>query len=346
MKGLTVAQNPQAGETVSKDSNWIMARGQAVLDREIQAIREAANKLGPAFVDAVRLILHSTGRVAVTGLGKAGNIGTKIQATLSSTGTPAYVLHPVEALHGDLGMIRPEDVVLSLSKSGATQELAYLFPRISRIGCKIILLTARCQSPCARLADIVIDMGDTPEACPLGMAPSASTAAMLALGDALALTVMEMKNVRPEQYAEFHPSGSLGRSLMRVHQIMRTGDDCPTVRPDQTLLDYDRAVRQAPRRAGAACVVQSDGQLVGFITHGDLSRSLAEPEHPARRLIRQIMTADPKTVGRDDFVGEALKLMETYRIDELPVVDKTGLAVGMVDIQDLLAEGFSTFDAR
>ena len=253
----------QATTPPADESKWILDRGQSILQRESAAINDARSRLGATFVKAVRLLFECKGRVAVTGVGKAGNIGIKIQATLSSTGTPAYVLHPVEALHGDLGMMGPGDVVLALSRSGETQELVHLFPRISKIGCDIILLTGRPESKCARLADVVIHIGDTPEACPLGMAPSASTAAMLAVGDALALTVMEKKNIRPEQYAQFHPSGALGRRLMRVSEIMRTGLDCPTVHAHQTLLDYYHAVQRAPRRAGAASVVDRDGTLVG-----------------------------------------------------------------------------------
>jgi len=336
--------NTTDARQIADDDGWILNRGLDILNREADAIHSAHAKLGPSFIAAVRLILNCTGRIAVTGLGKAGNIGTKIQATLSSTGTPAYVLHPVEALHGDLGMLCHDDVVLALSKSGETQELCRLLPRVGDLGCKIILLTARTQSKCASLANLVIDIGDTPEACPLGMAPSASTASMLAIGDALALTVMEKKNIRPEQYAGFHPGGSLGRSLMRTCELMRTGDDCPTVAADQTLLDYYHAVQQAPRRAGAAGVVDGDGKLVGLITHGDLSRLLGEPEHPAKRVVRNVMTSSPKTVRQDDLVATALALIESHRIDEIPVVDDHHQLVGMLDVQDLVAAGFSVFD--
>jgi len=325
---------------------WILQRGTAIMEREVAAIDDARARLGQSFVDAVHLIFRASGRVGVTGVGKAGNIGAKIQATLSSTGTPAYLLHPVEALHGDLGMICPDDVILALSKSGETQELVCLFPRISKIGCQIILLTGRTDSRCARLADIVIDIGDTPEACPLGMAPSASTAAMLAVGDALALTVMENKNIRPEQYAQFHPSGSLGRSLMRVSEIMRTGADCPTIRVHETLLDYYHAIQRAPRRAGAAVVADPDGTLVGIVTHGDATRLLAEPQHPRERRVGDVMTRGPKTVQLTEYVAEAIRIMEAYRIDELPVVDDAHRVVGLIDIQDLLATGFSTFDGQ
>lgn len=326
------------------ENDWIRRRGVEILHREADAIHDASGRLGEPFVEAVRLIRDCKGRIAVTGVGKAGDVGKKIQATLSSTGTPAYVLHPVEALHGDLGMIRSEDVVLALSRSGESQELVAVFPSLSKFGCKIVLLTGNTQSRCARAADIVIDIGDTPEACPLGMAPSASTAAMMGVGDALALTVMELNNVQPEEYARFHPGGALGRNLMRVRDIMRTGADCPIVRADDTLQVYDLAVHQAPRRAGAAAVVDDDGKLVGFFTHGDLSRLLGEPEHPAKRRLGDVMTVSPKVVHVDARVADAVRIMQPHRIDELPVVDDEHRVVGMIDIQDLLAEGFSIFD--
>ncbi|NOT01612.1 MAG: KpsF/GutQ family sugar-phosphate isomerase [Phycisphaerales bacterium] len=340
-----VIESPEATPvTTVDDASRVLSRAREIMAREAEAIQTAGARLGASFVEAFELILSSPGRVAVTGMGKAGNIGAKIQATLASTGTPAYTLHPVEALHGDLGMVCSNDVVLALSKSGQTQELAYLIPKLSKLGCKIVLLTGNLRSKCAALSDVVIDIGNTPEACPLGMAPSASTAAMLAVGDALALTLMERKNIRPERYAEFHPGGALGRSLMRVHEIMRVGDDCPRVHPDETLLDYYHAVQRAPRRAGAAMVVDDGGRLTGIFTHGDLARLLGESIHPSSRLVREVMTRSPKHVRQDALVSDAMRLMEAHRIDELPVVDDANVLVGMIDVQDVLAEGYATFD--
>jgi arabinose-5-phosphate isomerase len=329
---------------MSGDSEWILKRGMEVLDREAFAIMSARSKLGHGFVQAVQLVLGAQGHVAVTGVGKAGDIGKKIQSTLSSTGTPSYLLHPVEALHGDLGMVRPDDIILALSKSGESQELAALLPQLSNLGCQVILITAAAESKCAKLSDIVLEIGDAPEACPLGMAPSSSTAAMLAVGDALTLSVMELKNIQPEHYARMHPGGALGRSLMLVDEIMRVDADCPVVHVDGTLRDYDRVVHEAPRRAGAAAVVDDDGKLVGIFTHGDLSRLLGEPEHPASRRLRDVMTGQPRFVRQGDRVVEALRVMQPLRIDELPVVDSDHRVVGMIDVQDLLAEGFSSFD--
>jgi arabinose-5-phosphate isomerase len=321
--------------------------GLSVLRKEARAIEAAADALGDAFVEAVQRIVGCRGRVAVTGMGKAGLVGNKIQATLASTATPSYRLHPVEALHGDLGMICPDDVVLMLSRSGESQELVRLAPALKRTGCDILLLTACPQSRLAGLCDVVLDIGTAPEACPLGLAPSSSTAALLAMGDALALSVMELKNVQAEHYARFHPGGALGRSLMRVSEIMRTGDDCPRLGETDTLRAYYDAVLRAPRRAGAASVVDAAGRLVGFFTHGDLFRltlSAGESAGTADRPVSEVMIRSPKRVGVNDRVADALALMRRHRIDELPVVDEGDRLVGLLDVQDLIAHGFSVFD--
>ncbi len=323
----------------------ILDKGRAVLSIETEALQAASALLDERFVEAVRLLLNCSGRVAVTGMGKAGLVGAKIQATLSSTATPAFFLHPVEALHGDLGMLRPEDVVVSLSRSGETQELICLLPKLKQIGCAVILLTAKPKSMGAQLSDVVLEIGETPEACPLGLAPSSSTAAMLALGDALALTVMSLKEVQPEHYAAYHPGGALGRSLMKVAQIMRTGDDCPTLSMEGTLADYGTAVDRAPRRAGAAAIVDAEGKLKGIFTHGDLFRHMHDGlSDPSRLRLAGAMTSPCQSARLDDHVASALAVMRKFSIDELPVVDDKGTLVGMIDIQDLLSAGFSAFD--
>lgn len=325
------------------DQAAIIARGRKVLQLEAAAIADAESRLGDAFVDAVRIILGMSGRVCVTGVGKAGLIGAKIQATLASTGTLAYALHPVDALHGDLGMIHSDDVVLALSKSGGS-ELVELLPRLRKLGCPVILLTARMESAAAKFADCVLDIGQTAEACPLGLAPSSSTAAMLALGDAIALTVMDVKAIQPEQYASYHPGGALGRYLMRVDEIMRTEADCPRVGHHASLRTCYEAILAAPRRAGAAAVVDDAGKLVGIITHGDFFRLFNDPRRSGDSPVSEVMTRSPKNVEAGARVYDALQLMAKYRIDELPVVDDQARLVGMIDIQDLLARGFSAFD--
>ncbi|UCE59794.1 MAG: KpsF/GutQ family sugar-phosphate isomerase [Phycisphaerales bacterium] len=325
------------------DAAAILSCGRAVIEAEAAAVKDAADRLGDAFVDAVRTILTCTGRVCVTGVGKAGLIGGKIQATLASTGTPSYGLHPVEALHGDLGMVHADDVVLSLSKSGGS-ELVQLLPRLKALGCKVIILTAKPDSPAAKHADFVLDIGSTPEACPLGLAPSSSTAAMLAVGDALALTVMELKEIQPEQYASYHPGGALGRFLMKTGEIMRQGEDCPCVRESATIAACYEVILAAPKRAGAAAVVDEVGKLVGIITHGDFFRLFTSEEHPADQLVADVMTRNPKCLGLSARVVEALDLMRKHAIDELPIVDADGRVAGLIDIQDMIARGFSVFD--
>ena len=339
----TVALKPRRTAAVDAVTEAILARGRAVLEAEAAAIGDACSRLGDAFVGAVQAILNCKGRVCVTGIGKAGLVGNKVQATFASTGTLAYSLHPVEALHGDLGMIHGDDVVVALSKSGSS-ELIELLPRLKALGCVVILLTGKVDSLAAQHADFVLDIGQTAEACPLGLAPSSSTAAMLALGDALALTVMEQKAVQPEQYASYHPGGALGRFLMKTSEIMRTGPQCPTVPQTATLGACYEAILAAPRRAGAAAIIDNDGKLVGIVTHGDFFRLFQSPQRSADCPVGDVMTRSPKRIGVDDRVNDALQLMRKHAIDELPVVDDAGRLVGLIDIQDLLAKGFSVFD--
>ena len=338
------ATKSSAKAKIEAGADAILAKGRSVLDAESTAIADARARLDDAFVGAVRAILTTTGRVCVTGVGKAGLVGNKIQATLASTGTLAYSLHPVEALHGDLGMVHVEDVILALSKSGGS-ELVELLPRLTALGCRVILLTAEKSSPATKHADFVLDIGQTAEACPLGLAPSSSTAAMLAIGDALALTVMELKAIQPEQYASYHPGGSLGRFLMKTHELMRTGEDCPTVSDTATLDLCYETILAAPRRAGAAGIVDGEGKLVGIITHGDFFRLFKNGDHGTGRSVAEVMTRNPKRIGRDDRVVDAIALMQQYSIDELPIVDERDRLVGLIDIQDLIARGFSLANA-
>lgn len=306
---------------------------------EADAILDADRRLDEAFIDAVELIMSCSGRIGVTGVGKAGLIGNKIQATLASTGTLAYRFHPVEALHGDIGMIHADDVILALSKSGGS-ELIELLPMLRKNGCRVILLTARLDSPAAEHADVVLDIGQTEEACPLGLAPSSSASAMLALGDALALTVMECNEVQPEQYARNHPGGALGRLLMKAGEVMRTGADCPTASDTATLGNCWEAIQAAPRRAGAAIIVDSSCKLVGIVTQGDFFRMFKNTEGRFDMPVADVMTRPCKSIHSGERAVEALRIMQHYAIDELPVVDDNIRLVGMIDIQDLVVRGF------
>ena len=334
----------------TNDDKAILELAGRILDKELAAAEGVARALDQTFVEAVRLIAGATGRLAVTGMGKAGLIGQKIAATFSSTGTPAYVLHPVEAVHGDLGMVRPNDVVLALSNSGQTEEVIRTLSALRRMDCRLIAITGDRGSGCAKLCDVVLDIGHGEEACPLGLAPSSSTTAMLILGDLLALTVMFEKDFKPEQYARFHPGGELGRSLMKVREIMRSGSACPTIESAKTVRDYTTVIRDAAtqggkRGSGAVAVTDAERRLVGFFTDGDLRRLIETHDDPGRAKLADVMTRAPKFTTPGEYVVNAAKIMRKHGIDELPVVDDEQRVVGMIDIQDLLAAGFSVFDA-
>jgi len=306
-----------------------------VLDSEIRALEGLKERLDHRFRQAVKLILNCRGRVVVTGIGKAGIIGQKISATLASTGTPSHSVHPVEAFHGDLGRILSEDVVLALSNSGET-EVVQLLPYVKEMGAKIISITGSPRSTLAQYSDVVIDIGKIEEARPLSLAPSASTTAMLAIGDALALAIARKRDFGKEEYALYHPGGELGRRLMRVEKVMRTGEHCPSVTRETTVRQALDRVTQTPGRAGAISVVGSDGTLVGIFTDGDLRRHLQKDTVFLDEPIESAMTAGPKFVRASSLATEAARILKEFRIDELPVVDDAGRLVGMVDVQDLL----------
>ena len=308
-----------------------------VLELEARAIRSLAERLDRNFLEAVRMLLQCKGRVVCTGMGKPGLIGQKISATLASTGTPSYSLHPAEALHGDLGRVVKHDVLLVLSNSGETDEIVRLIPHVRRIGAKIIAITGSRNSTLAAHCDVLLDIGDVTEACPLGLAPSTSTTAMLALGDALALAVLRARHFTPEEYAFYHPGGSLGRKLLKVEDIMRKGPANPTVSEKSTVKEALFAITEA--RAGATSVVDSEGRLVGIFTDGDLRRHVARNPNVDAALIADVMTRRPITIAPEKLATEAAQVLLEHRIDELPVVDSEGRPVGMVDIQDLLATG-------
>ena len=319
--------------------------GQEVIRSEAQALLALAERLGPSFGQAVGLILGCPGRVVTTGMGKAGIIGEKLSATLASTGTPSLHLHPAEAFHGDLGRIVKEDVVLAISNSGETEELVRLVPEVKKIGARIIAITANASSPLGRYADVVLELGEIEEACPLGLAPSCSTTAMLALGDALALAVLKRRNFSKEDFARYHPAGDLGRQLLKVEEVMRTGERFPVVREETTVREALGALARSKDRsgsvAGSVSVVNREGKLVGIFTDGDLRRHL-ESEGAAllERKIKEVMTPGPRKyiqVGR--LAAEALRLMAESQIDDLPVVDEQFRPQGNIDIQDLLQVG-------
>jgi len=306
-----------------------------VLETESGAIRAVQDRLDEAFEQSVEAILSADGRLVVTGIGKTGLIGEKLSATFASTGTPSIFLHPAEASHGDLGRVTSGDLVLMLSNSGETRELIRLIEPLRRTGCDLIAITSDRSTTLGEHADYTIEIGDMEEACPMGLAPSTSTTAMLAVGDALGLTVLENRDFSREEYARFHPGGTLGRKLMNVREIMRTGEQNPIVREQSTIRDALSSITRA--RAGAINVVDADGRLSGIFTDGDLRRLSERGEDEIEsRTIRTVMTADPITIHPDRLATEAGRIMEEKKVDELPVVNDDGEPVGMLDIQDLL----------
>jgi arabinose-5-phosphate isomerase len=311
-------------------------RAREVFDIEAQAVLALKKNIGPEFVKALELMKKARGRVVVSG--KTGIIAQKFSATLASTGTPSLFLHLAEASHGDLGKVTADDVVIILSNSGSTSEVKQLLPFLKKIGSKIIALTGNAQSALAKYSDVVLDVSVKREACPLNLAPTASTTAALAMADALAVCLLEEKGFKERDFALFHPGGALGRRLLlTVADIMRTGKSNPQVSEDKTVSHVLLKITQA--RAGAALIVNAKGKLLGIFTDGDLRRHLeSDPDLP-RRLIKDVMTKDPLVVARDTLAAEALHLMEERKIDELPVVDEKHRAVGLLDVQDLLRAG-------
>ncbi|MCU0863663.1 MAG: KpsF/GutQ family sugar-phosphate isomerase [Planctomycetes bacterium] len=312
-------------------------RARFVIEREAAAVRQVAERVGPTFLRSLDLILALRGRVVTAGMGKAGFIAQKVSATLASTGTPSIFLHPAEAIHGDLGRVDQGDLLLAFSKSGETQELLVMLPHVQAVGVPIVSITQSPASTLGRHSDLVLELGLIDEPGPYGLAPSASTTAMLALGDALALVVQEGRRFGPEDFARFHPGGDLGRRLMKVGELMRTGDRNPCVASGATVLQAIEVMTRTPGRPGATSVVDRDGKLTGFFTDGDLRRLIEKGlANPRERSIDEAMTRAPRSIGPDTFALEALALLHRLAIDQLPVVDGTGRLLGLLDVQDLL----------
>ncbi|HTF56965.1 MAG TPA: KpsF/GutQ family sugar-phosphate isomerase [Planctomycetota bacterium] len=308
-----------------------------VLRTESDAIRSLIDRIGESFKAAAERIRACEGHVVVSGMGKAGLVGLKISATLASTGTPSHFVHPAEAVHGDLGRIMKKDVLLALSNSGESEELLRLIPKVRELGAAVVSLTASAESSLGRVSDVVVELGRIEEACPLGLAPSASTTALLALGDALALCVQKARGFNQEDYAFFHPAGELGRKLQKVGDVMRTGDRNPIVREETPVTEALARITRA--RAGAVSVTAGDGTLAGIFTDGDLRRLLSRNPQGLAEKIGAVMTRTPTVVGPDQLVADALRILREKRIDELPVVNGRGEPVGMLDIQDVLGAG-------
>jgi arabinose-5-phosphate isomerase len=304
-----------------------------VLQTEAAAILALVDRLDERFEAAVRLLLDCRGRVILTGMGKSGIICRKIAATLSSTGTPAFFLHPAEAIHGDLGVITNDDVVMALSYSGETGELLRLLEFIKRLGARLIAVTGDCNSTLGKAADVALDCHVSEEACPMNLVPTASTTAALALGDALAMTLLVAKGFRQEDFANLHPGGKLGKRLMRVEQLMQGGDQAPVVRVDTPMKDVIYEMNS--KKLGMTCVVDRDDRLVGIITDGDLRRHMTDSLSIVQGTAGEIMTHDPITVTRDTFAVEALNVMEQRKITALVVVEGGTRVAGVVHLHAL-----------
>ncbi|MGE5280268.1 MAG: KpsF/GutQ family sugar-phosphate isomerase [Deltaproteobacteria bacterium] len=315
-----------------------VAQAKKVLQMEAAAVTRMARRLGREFDAAIDILYKCTGRVIVSGMGKGGIIGRKISATLASTGTPSLFLHSAEAIHGDLGRVTKEDVLLVISNSGETEEVIRLLPLIKKIGARLICLTGSADSTLARYSDVVLDVSVTKEACPLNLAPTSSTTVALAMGDALAVCLLEKKGFKEKDFAFYHPGGALGKKLLlKVGDIMRHGAANCVVREKECVRDVLVSITEA--RAGAASVVDARGRLTGIFTDGDLRRHLKTDNALLSCPVKDVMTRKPTTIDKECLASEALRLLKERRIDELPVVDAHDRPIGMLDVQDLLKAG-------
>jgi len=310
-----------------------IAAAQRVLEAEATAIRNLMDRIGPSFLRAVELAEACRGKIAVTGLGKSGIICNKIAATLSSTGSPAFFLHAADALHGDCGLLGSEDIVLAVSKSGETSEILQILNVCKRLGLPVIALAGEKDSSLARFADVYLDVSVDQEPCPLGMAPTASTAAALALGDALAIALMEKKGFGQEDFASLHPAGSIGKKLLRVEELMHRGTAIPQVR--EAALMPEVIYEMSRKTLGMTTVVDGEGNLTGVISDGDLRRLLEQEQDPLKLTADRVMNRDPKTIHGNELAAAALSKMESVKITSLVVVDDTGKVSGVVHIHNL-----------
>ena len=322
---------------MSDDSDDIRQFAQQALEAEAAAVRGIV--LDEHFVRAVRLILNCSGSVLTSGIGKAGHVARKLSASFSSTGTPSHFLSPADALHGDLGSVRRGDVVVILSHSGESDEILRMLSVLKKLGNPVIAITATADNSLARFSDVVLKLGKIEEACPLGLAPSASTTAMAALGDALFLSVMKERNFTADDFALYHPAGQLGRKLIRVKEAMtfKLGENLPVAADRLTVGQVLHEVSRIKRRSGAVVLVDEAGKVSGIFSDGDLRRVITDNDGSAlRQPVSQVMTRNPKRISGEQLASAALALMRQFRIDELPVVDELDRPIGIIDIQDLV----------
>jgi arabinose-5-phosphate isomerase len=314
-----------------------LAYAREIVRGEATALRLVADRLGPAFLRAADLLYQCAGRVCITGTGKSADVGQKIAGTLNSTGTRAYLLDATRAVHGDLGMLHPDDIVLALSHSGESEEVVRLLPSLRRLAARLIAVTSQADSTLAEAADVSVVLGPLDEVCPLGLAPSTSTTAMIAVGDALAFVLLRMRDFTRDDFARFHPAGALGRKLLTVEAVMRHGDELRVAGTDETVRAVFARAGRRGRRTGAVMLTDADGRLRGLFTDSDLARLFERRRDEALdRPIRDVMTRDPITVAAGMKVLDALEIIRQRKISELPVVDAAGQPVGLLDITDLI----------
>jgi arabinose-5-phosphate isomerase len=320
------------------NSEAVKSLALAVIETESKAVDALRERIDDAFVDACRLMLECKGRVVVLGVGKSGHVGSKIAATLASTGTPAFFVHPAEASHGDLGMITRHDVVVLLSHSGETDEIKNLLPLLKRLGVASVAMTGNPASTVATHADVNLDVSIEKEACPLGLAPTSSTTAALVMGDALAVSLLETRGFTRDDFARSHPAGALGRKLLlHIEDVMHSGDEIPRILAGASV--SEAIVEMTGKRLGLSAVVDGESDLLGIFTDGDLRRTLEKGLDPHTTAVAEVMTANPKTIRPEALAAEAVQMMRTHRIQALLVTDESNGLVGVLNFQDLLGAG-------
>lgn len=341
MSQVPLATSEITGEiTIINSADAVLVRARGVIDVEIQALEDLKAQLDGQFVQAIELIEACTGRVIITGMGKSGLVGKKIAATLSSTGTPAYFLHPAEGSHGDLGMLMKQDVVIAISNSGETPEILGILPLIKRFGLPLIAMTGRLDSTLAQQSDVTLNIAVQQEACPLDLAPTASTTATLAMGDTLAVVLLERRGFSPEDFALFHPAGNLGkRLLLKVKDLMRQGNELPIVSESTSFLDA--LLEASQKKLGMTIVVDAQGCMLGILTDGDIRRALTRFLDPRTIPLAEVITLLPKQTEPEELAVSALRRMEEHQITVLISCDANGVPTGAVHLHDILKTGIS-----
>jgi arabinose-5-phosphate isomerase len=331
-------RSPEAHLAINKVNSEIITKAQSVLDIESEAILKIRNSLNDDFEKAINLLYECKGRVVVSGMGKSGLVGRKISATFSSTGTPSFFMHPAEGSHGDSGAVMKNDIVLAISNSGETEELLQILPLVKRLGIQLISMTSNKESTLAKKSNVILDITVDKEACPLGLAPTASTTATLALGDAMAVVLLDKRGFTPEDFLMFHPSGRLGRSLIwTVEEIMTSGDNIPVVKETDTFHASLYVISE--KGLGVAVVVDENNKMKGILTDGDIRRALNRTPDTSQIIVKDVMTVNPKTIEKEALAAAALQIMEQYSITALVVLNTNEEPVGVLHIHHLLKAG-------